>query len=65
VVISEGTALVGAGIAVGTIIANAAIAWAAVARLEHTSEKHTEDIQDLKEYVAVLRSRQQKGGEWT
>lgn len=61
--ISEGTALVGAGVAVGTIIANAAIAWAAVSRLERTTERHTEDIQDLKEYVAVLRSKQSKGGE--
>ena len=62
-VISEGTALVGAGVAVGTIIANAAIAWAAVARLERISEQHTEDIQDLKEFVAVLRDRRPKGGE--
>ena len=61
--ISEGTALVGAGVAVGTIIANAAIAWAAVSRLERTAEKHEEDIQDLKEYVAVLRSQRQRGGE--
>ena len=62
-VISEGTALVGAGVAVGTIIANAAIAWAAVSRLERATERHSEDIQDLKEYVAVLRSQRPKGGE--
>lgn len=61
--ISEGTALLGAGIAAGTIIGNAAIAWAAVTRLERVVERHTEDIQDLKEYVAVLRSLQSKGGE--
>lgn len=62
-VISEGTAIIGATIAVGTIVANAAIAWASVSRIERSVERNTDDINELRTEVAVLKAHHSRGGE--
>jgi len=44
-------------IAIGSVIANAAIAWAATRRLESVAEGHESRIRALEVSVAVLQSR--------
>jgi len=49
-------------VAIATVIANAAVTYAAVSRHERTIEFHGKDIQDLKLDVAVLKSHVGGGG---
>lgn len=52
-----GTEWIPATVAIGTVIANAAITYAAVARHERAIASMLEDVQALKTEVAVLKER--------
>ena len=50
-------------VAIATIVANAAITYAAVKRHEEWMERRDQDIEELKRWKAVMDDRDKRGGE--